>query len=114
MRHQKLRDLLVPELLAEYEEHVRCMPAATVDSLKKWLNDRGVKIGRKAVWTHRKSLASEACFPSEVADLARAFQNAGVRCRMVIVPRLKSVEIELSGSKSKAKEPMKGRSTNAI
>lgn len=114
MRHSKLRDILEPELLAEYEGHVRGTPSATIDALVKWLNERGAKIGRKAVWTHRKSLAVERRFPNEVADLARAIQDAGVRCRMVVSPRSKSIEIDFSGSRCKAKKTREDRSTKAV
>jgi hypothetical protein len=94
MHHPKLKDSLRPDLLAEYEQFLRDTPSSTLDSSVQWLAGRGVRLSRKAVWTHRKTFHSGGQFPRTVAELARSIQDAGVRCRMVIMPHSETVEVE--------------------
>ena len=109
MRQQKIKEALSPELIAEYEKYLIDAPSASVDSRVTWLAAHGHKISRNAVWRHQKTFARGYQFPIEAAKLARAFQNAGMRCRMLINPESRTMEIELSGSSIPQQDMRKNR-----
>lgn len=56
----------------QYEAMLR-RPATTIDALLDWLDERGMRVSRGAVWKHRKGFQETLDGVRRSAEMARAF-----------------------------------------
>ncbi len=76
-RKYKVDELLAaPEVSdAERQEYQALLrqPAATIDDLLGWFEDKGFAISRGAVWKHRRNFEEQTASLRRSAEMARAF-----------------------------------------
>ena len=70
----------VDELLSEveyrdYETFLKSRPAPTVDECFAWIIERGYKVGRTAVWKHKKDFEQTLNDVRQASEMAKAFTS---------------------------------------
>jgi len=74
-RHWKVEDELNELEHREYLAFLGRSPRPTVDEAYDWLAEKGYKIGRTAVWKHKKNFEQTLSDVKQAAEMARAFSQ---------------------------------------